>query len=852
MRAAPMSSSTRRIPELLAPAGQWESLRAAVANGADAVYFGLEDFNARRRAANFHADELPDLFEYLRRHNVRGYVTLNTLLFPPELPAAARLLAALAQAGADAVIVQDLGLLRLARRLAPTLPVHASTQMTQTTAEGIALLAALGVQRVIVARELSVPELGRLVAAAPLPIEIFIHGALCISFSGQCLASAAFWDRSANRGTCAQACRLPYELIVDGQPVARHGRRYPLSAQDLCAPQFIPRLAEIGVAALKIEGRLKSPAYVAAATRFYRAALDACATGAPFDPTPQQQAELAQAFSRGSGPGFLGGVDHQALVPGRFPKHRGVRIGRATRRTARGIVVQLAPGAAIRPGDGLVFDAGRPDRDEQGGRAFTVTPQGADQVEVTFGSTDVVLAAVPLPSLVWRTDDPALRRALDASYRRDVVIHRSALHVELSARPDQPLQVILRDDAGHTVTVHSATPLAAAVKHPLTVDLARAQFGRLGDTPFTLDQVTLTGPDGPASALPVLAPKSVLNDLRRAGVARLLEIRSAHARHAIAAGDVVETERTACRAILGAPAAPQSVATAELHVLARTAEQAHALLDLSGAAAFTWGLLYCELAATDDFRCVIAHARAAGRRIGAVTPRVLLAGDESRLGRLAALPIDAFLVRNLSALRRLGELAPALPRIGDTTLNAANALAVASLVAAGCTRVTACNDLHVQHLAALLAEVPGTRLEVVVHQRIALFHTRHCLYAAALSSGPCCGACQWPCRGHALRLRNRSGEQHPVLPDEAGCNTIYHARPQSAAACAGALYAAGARHFRIELLDETAQQAVDLVHCYTGILQPGAPAALGAELARLGPSAAGTLPPHTTPAADPA
>src|ERR1041385_4022725 len=246
------------LPELLAPAGDWEAMRAAVANGANAVYFGLSNFNARHRATNFTLEELPQVMRYLHDHNVRGYVAFNTLIFSDELPEAEKFITSCAAAGVDALIVQDLGLARLIARMAPTLEVHGSTQMTLTEPRGIEFVRALGVRRVIVARELSVDEIQRITASTPMPLEVFVHGALCVSYSGQCLTSEALGGRSANRGQCAQACRLPYDLIVDGQYKDLGDKAYLLSPQDLAAYDLIDDLARIGVASLKIEGRLKS------------------------------------------------------------------------------------------------------------------------------------------------------------------------------------------------------------------------------------------------------------------------------------------------------------------------------------------------------------------------------------------------------------------------------------------------------------------------------------------------------------------------------------------------------------------------------------------------------------------
>ncbi len=280
-------------PELLAPAGEWAALRAATANGADAVYFGLQDFNARLRAANFGVEELPKAVGYLHDHNVKAYVTLNTLVFPDELPAAAERLKAIAEAGADAVIVQDLGLVPLIQRLAPSLPIHASTQMSLTEAGGIELVRRLGVRRVILARELSVADIRRIAEATEAELEVFVHGALCISFSGQCYASLAMGGRSANRGLCAQPCRLPYAVLADGRPLDTGECRHPLSPNDLAACDRIADLVAAGVTGFKIEGRLKGPDYVAAAVRAYRAAIEAAVTRQPFHITAEQEEELA-------------------------------------------------------------------------------------------------------------------------------------------------------------------------------------------------------------------------------------------------------------------------------------------------------------------------------------------------------------------------------------------------------------------------------------------------------------------------------------------------------------------------------------------------------------------------------
>ena len=270
---------TLQRPELLAPAGNWECAKAAVENGADAIYFGLDRFNARMRAENFTEADLPELMEYLHRRGVKGYVTLNTLIFPQELREAEKYLRTIISAGVDAVIVQDIGICRLIRHLSPDFPIHASTQMTITSAVGVEFAKSLGCNLVVLARECSLNQIDRIQyqiarSDASLPLEVFVHGALCVAYSGQCLTSEALGGRSANRGECAQACRMTYELIADGNEVELGDRKYLLSPQDLAGLEVLPELVKTGVSSLKIEGRLKTAEYVANVTRVYRQALD--------------------------------------------------------------------------------------------------------------------------------------------------------------------------------------------------------------------------------------------------------------------------------------------------------------------------------------------------------------------------------------------------------------------------------------------------------------------------------------------------------------------------------------------------------------------------------------------------
>ncbi len=806
-------------PELLAPAGDWEALRAAVANGADAVYFGLSNFNARHRAANFGIEELPEVMRYLHDHNVRGYVTFNTLIFSDELEEATGVISAAAKAGVDALIVQDLGIARLIQMECPEMAVHGSTQMTLTEPMGIEFVRSLGVRRVILARELSTNDILRITAGTDVPVEVFIHGALCVAYSGQCLTSESLGGRSANRGMCAQACRLPYDLMVDGGQRDLGDKAYLLSPQDLAAYGLIGDLTRLGVAAFKIEGRLKSAHYVAATTQTYRAALDAAIKAEAFEIAPQQRQDLAQSFSRGFTHGFLDGVDHQSLVHARFPKSRGIRVGMVASRTTAGVVIELeGGGAGLKAGDGVVFDEGHPEQDEQGGRVLTVMPAGGrakgnSACEVRFHPGDVNLSAVAVGAIVWKTDDPAIRRRLQQSYARERVARRVGLHIRASAVVGKPLAVRAWTDEGHEVEVRSDEPLGRAEKHPLTVELLREQFGRLGQTPYELGRVELGGDGDAAPAEAVMAPKSVLNELRRHAVEMLMRRRQSERVYPIADADALAHLRGEIATEPG-----ESRAGWSLSVLVRTMEQLGAVLDWRRTGDGQAETIYCDFEDVRRYQEAVSLARSAGQRIALATLRVVKPNEYGLLRQIADCEPDAVLVRNLAAVAFYRRESPQLPLHGDYSLNIANELTAAVFAEAGLRRMVPSYDLNWQQLAAMVRRFPAGMFEAVIHQHMPMFHMEHCVFAHTLSDGSDYRTCGRPCEKHQVDLRDRVGQAHPLIPDVGCRNTLFNATAQSAAEYIPEMKRLGLRHFRVELLRETAAEAAALLDRYARVL----------------------------------
>jgi putative protease len=783
-----------RRPEVLAPAGDADSMRSAVRAGADAVYFGLRGFNARARAANFDADELAATMRELHAHGVHGYVTLNTLVFDAELASLEAAVRACASAAVDAVIVQDLGVARLVRAVAPGLPVHASTQMTCTDAAGVELARSVGASRVILARELSLEDIAAIRGGTDAELEVFVHGALCISYSGQCLTSEAIGGRSANRGACAQACRLPYELVVDGVKHDLADRAFLLSPEDLEASALVPRLVELGVAALKIEGRLKGPEYVAATTALYRAAIDAHAD------EPRRRAAL-QTYTRGSGPGFLAGVDHQRLVEGRSCDHRGLRVG--TCEGARSVqgrdVLVVRAEAPIARGDGLLVEGGWGGAGELGGRVWEVETTADGETLVWLGpDKDVrvsIRATAPQASRrVFKTGDPVNEKAIAARIER--YAERVPIDVVLRGTEGAPFVLAATSARGHVAEVTGDAPVEHARTAPTTRHVLEEKLGKLGETPFALRSLVIDLPQGP------MLPMSSLNRARRALVDALAA--SLHRPH--------PTSEATHDALLAAAVPPDRAPPAPgLFVLCRTAEQAHAAVD-AGADGVV--LDFLELTGTGAALRSL-RARGAPVHVALAPPRIRKPGEEKIDRYLRELAPDAVLVRSLGALQDASDL----PRVGDFSLNVANRLTAAEVLRRGLAAFTPSFDLDAAQLAALCATPFGPWAEVVVHHPMPLFHMEHCVIAALLSEGRDHRTCGRPCERHRVSLRDRAGMEHPVEADVGCRNTVFHAAAQSAAGVVPQLQRGGVRRFRIELVRESAQDVARIVGAYRALLE---------------------------------
>ncbi|MDF1738810.1 MAG: DUF3656 domain-containing protein [Verrucomicrobiales bacterium] len=778
--------------ELLSPAGNWDCARAAVANGADAIYFGMPTFNARIRADNFRPDDLPELMAFLHEHGVRGFVAFNTLIFPAELEAAAEQLRLLSRSGVDAIIVQDLGLAKMARKMVPDLDVHASTQMTITSPEALAFANELfQLDRAVIARENSMKEIRLFHPSEPgaVELETFVHGALCVAYSGQCLTSESLGQRSANRGECAQACRMPYELVVDGITRDMGDKKYLLSPQDLAGIDQIPQLIELGVVSFKIEGRLKTPEYVAAVTRAYRKAIDGVTNEKPERASDQDRYELEMAFSRGLSSGWLEGIDNKRLVHARFGKKRGAFVGKVSR--IGDDWVEFSGYGSVKNGDGIVFDTGKNTDREQGGRVYET-----DGNRLYLKRGKVESGRIELGARIWKTDDPALNAKLKSTYEREHLPTRNLrVQWKVTGAVGEPL--VLTDETSG-ISVSSETNLEQAQNRPLTQELLEKQFSRLGNTVFELGslEVNLDGE--------VMLPVSELNRMRREIVEKIDVFRlNEYDNRSEAATSVTD--------LLPEKIAPS--AETELRLLCRTEEQIEAAIE--------GGLktLYIDLEDVRRYKAVVAHIRESDPdiRIFLATPRIQKAGEVGLFRIVEKAKPDGVLVRNLGGIQHFKNH-PDLKMIGDFSLNVANALSAGILMEQGFENLTVSYDLNIEQVVGLLDSTPPDWFELTLHQHMPMFHMEHCVFCTFLSEGNNVTNCGRPCDTHEVQLRDRVGQLHTLTADVGCRNTLYNGRAQTGARFFNALTGAGLRRFRVELLKENKVEAAETIAAYQALL----------------------------------
>lgn len=480
--------------ELLAPAGSIESLYAAVQSGADAVYLGGSKFSARAYASNFDEENMTKAVDYCHLYGVKVYITINTLIKENEIKEALEYAGFLYKIGVDALIIQDVGLAYLVRENFPDFELHASTQMTIHNGEGALLLKNSGFTRIVLSRELSINEIKHISKDLGVETEIFVHGALCICYSGQCLMSSMIGGRSGNRGRCAQPCRLPYTLIDRAR--GSESSAYILSPKDICTIDDVEKLIDSGTSSLKIEGRMKRPEYVAGVVESYRKAIDSVYEGRNFN-YKEENSKLLKLFNReGFSKAYLLGNKGKDMMAYNFPKNTGVLLGKAFKNS----MVQLEEAVSL--GDGVRI----------GEEGFTVSKIIKDGIEVEKASNGDKVKLIPSKynpgDLLYKTSDTKLLKALEEAYRNPFE-RKIEIPVEMSFRINEPFMLNTIYE-GEKFSVNGDI-VQQAVKKPLDMEKLEENLRKSGDTPFKIGSIKIVAFD--EGFLPVSAVNSARREL---------------------------------------------------------------------------------------------------------------------------------------------------------------------------------------------------------------------------------------------------------------------------------------------------------------------------------------------------
>lgn len=741
--------------ELLAPAGSREALVAAVENGANAIYLAGNAFGARAYASNFDREALREAIHFAHLRKVAIHVTVNTIVADEEMGPLRDYLRFLYEAGADAVLVQDLGVARVAHETVPDLPLHASTQMSVSSLEGVRALAELGFTRVVLARELSLKEIRHICAHAPVEIETFMHGALCVCYSGQCLMSSMIGGRSGNRGRCAQPCRLPYTLVDEkGQDVlGDKAGSYLLSPRDLSTIDVIPDLIEAGVSSLKIEGRMKRPEYVATVVRTYREAIDTYYAGKGYAVTQEERDDLAQIFNRDFTTAYLEGRPGKAMMSDRRPNNRGLLIGRVTAYDWDRRIVTVKLSGRLGLGDQVDFWV------KVGGRVTATISALTDAKgrAVEEGQAgDTVSFAIPSAvrdhDRVFKVYDARLMERAKETYASGAPVRRIPVAIEVRAAIGEPLTVTLCDAEGHRGEGRTDFIGESARKRPLSEEIIRKQVSRLGTSVYEMKSLHCD------IAGEVMVPMSEINEARRKAVEAL---------------DALRLKEIEAREHRPEPKFTDRIARptpkkARFLVAVDTLGKAEAAL-AAGADGLLFGGESYEhrVIAPEEYERAWQMAREAGARIDFNTPRIVHDGQQKHVERLLdafdAFPPDAVHVHNIAMLalvRRLTDFAIH----ADYSLISYNKQTLAFLKDYGVAGATLSPELTAKEIRQLAKESP-LPLTCIVHGRLELMVSNYCVTGSFL--GGCGeGPCTQPCtRGH-FALKDRKDALFPLAMDQ--------------------------------------------------------------------------------------
>lgn len=787
-----------KLPELLAPVGGKKQLIAAVENGADAVYMGGKLFNARQNAENFDEIEFKEAIEYAHIRGVNVYITLNTLLSDTELKQALDFVGSIYEADADALIVQDLGFAALVKQQLPDFPLHLSTQGTIYNLEGVRMAEKLGFRRVVLARELSILEIKEIAQQTDMELEVFVHGALCVCYSGQCHLSNLIGGRSGNRGVCAQPCRLPYSILsqADLDQGTEREKGHLLSPKDLWGIEHLDKLMEAGVHSLKIEGRMKSPEYVAVVTDTYRRYLDQCQVN------PQQKAltgedryRINQIYNRGGfTTGYLLGNPGRDLITRDRPKHTGTLVGTVVGRDEKRRWVDVLLTERLSIGDGVEVA-----NKEMPGNLVTMMQkkglkiQGAGKGEVvTIG---YLTGTIRKGDQVYKLTDKELNESAQETFAGKS-IRKVPVVGRLRVTSGEPMQFEVKDLEGRQVFVESEEIPEQAIHKPLLPETAKAQLSKTGATPFILENCTIE------ILGDVAVPAAELNQIRRKALEELSTLRAnrykerAYEKKPEGQYDKGERQNTE------KPGRSEKPEKPFCSVYLYREQPYQTALKLKADRIYT---PIFSLLRQESLHAIRALKEKGIQVYGALPP--ITKGEEDRIlremnSRIKSLELDGLLVGNWGHLEMARDWD--LPVWGDYSFNLYNGKSLKTVQSLGLVGATLSHELMPQDVKAI--ENRGLELEATVYGRLPAMVSEHCPIGSELGAsgdGLHCGLCDIG----RYYLKDRKGAVYPILGDPVSCrSTILHFEKRNWSNHIKSLHESGVSSFRYYMEDESVEE----------------------------------------------
>ena len=716
--------------ELLAPAGNFDALKAAVNAGADAVYLAGANFGARAYAENFSRENMIDAVKFAHLRGVKIHVTTNTILADAELDNFADYIKFLRNANVDALLVQDLGAAKIIREIAPEIPLHASTQMTIHNLDGVKILHELGFSRVVLSRELSLAEIEYISKNSPIETEIFIHGAICVCYSGQCLMSSMIGGRSGNRGRCAQPCRLPYKLVdKDGENLlGNEVGEYLLSPKDLNTFEILPQIISSGVTSLKIEGRMKRPEYVATVVKVYRDAIDK-------NSSPNDNKKLAQIFNRDFTTSHIDGNPRKNLISDKKPNNRGILIGRVVKIDKNKLTLKLTEKISV--GDQIEIWV------KVGGRVtFTVENFSVDGELCTIEVEN--LRGVKVHDRAFKIFDAELaadaKKYFNGEYQRKIFVD-----AEVTAKISQPLILKMTDIDGNVATDATNFIAEVAKNRPLTEEILQKQIGRLGNSAFELRNLTADIDEN------IMIPISELNEVRRKVTEKLESIR------------LKSFEKIAPNLNIPKKFVKKIYTQTSIVAQVDTLEKIQVAINNGADAILYGGENFCNriISAEELSRAVeIVHNH--GKKIYLSTPRIVRENEIAALEKtLTAANFDAIYIHNLATLNILKKFNTAQIRT-DFSLIVFNLKTIDFLKNLGVEGVTLSPEMTLEQVKILAKKSP-LPVECIVHGRLELMISAYCAIGTFLGGDK---ICSHPCRKNNFYLQDRKNILFPVVTDQ--------------------------------------------------------------------------------------